>query len=441
MKKFLKAGIYLAVCLLLYFLLRDAFPKYAGAIKVYFILWILDGYLWISTASYLRKRGRAVYILLGFVYWIPLLLIISGLIAGWFRAFTGWDIFWRTEYLNILQTGYVVKLIPYIGRILSDLMLLVFGTRKPEALYGLKRREPRNRIMIISWVLGISLGLTLLAGHVFWQYRFRMEKTDLTIDDLPPAFNRLRIVQISDLHLGNWICRPKLDELVSRVNRLNPDLIFVTGDLATFTSTDVRQFKEELGQLKAKEGIFVIYGNHDYGQYYKVHNLQDVYDNMDLFNKTYQDLGWTLLNNAQRILVRGTDSIAILGVENWGAEERFPKLADIVQAEKGTENVRTKLLLSHDPTYWEQFITKRHPEIDVTFSGHTHGGQIGLETPNLRFSLVSTLHPYWAGLYADTTAAGTVHYLYVNRGAGTVGYFGRIGILPEITLFILHSKD
>jgi predicted MPP superfamily phosphohydrolase len=439
MMKYVKAAFYLAVSLFLFFLLRDFFPKYAGAMKVYLVLWILDGYLWISTRAALRKKGTGVFLLAGFFYWLPLLLILGGIVYGWFFNFLEWNIFLRTEFLNIIQIGYAVKVLPVVTRIIADLLLLVFGKQKSQALYGVKQAIRRNWLMTAGWGLGFLLGAVLLAGHLFWQYGFRVEKVSLEIRDLPSSFDKMRIVQLSDLHLGNWNCLAKLAEAVERTNNLRPDLIFITGDVATFSTLDVARLKSVLAKLSAKEGIFVIYGNHDYGQYYKYKDLQEVYDNMDRFGKVYRELGWTLLCNEQKILIRGPDSIAVLGVENWGAEERFPKLADIVKAEKGTENIATKLLLSHDPTYWEKFIAPRHPEVDVTFSGHTHGGQIGIETQKLKYSLVSMLHPYWAGLYSDT-AGGSTRYLYVNRGLGTVGYSGRIGIAPEITLFLLTRK-
>jgi predicted MPP superfamily phosphohydrolase len=439
MMKFVKAAVYIAASLFLFFLLRDILPKYAGAMKVYLVLWLLDGYLWISTGAALRKKGTGIFLVAGFLYWLPMLLILGGIIYGWYFNFLEWNIFFRTEFLNIIQIGYAIKVIPVFTRIIADIGRAVFGDQPAQGAYGVKTVAKRNWLMTTGWGLGFLLGATLLAGHVLWQYNTRVNQVNLAIRDLPPSFDKLRIVQISDLHLGNWNCHSKLDDLVERVNALKPDLIFVTGDVATFSTLDVIRFKPTLAKLQAASGIFVIYGNHDYGQYYKYKNLQEVYDNMDRFGNVYKELGWTLLCNEQRVLTRDSDSIAILGVENWGAEERFPKLADIVRAEKGTENIATKLLLSHDPTYWEKFITPRHPEVDVTFSGHTHGGQIGFESPELSFSLVSMLHPYWAGLYSDTTA-GSTRYLYVNRGLGTVGYSGRVGIPAEITLILLTRK-
>lgn len=439
MTKFLKAFIYLGASLFLFFLLREYLPKYTGALTVYLVLWILDGYLWISTRSYLRRQGRALFVVASGFYWLPFALIFAGVIYGWFHLFPEWDTILRTEYINLIQIGYAVKLFPFAARISLDAVRLVFGRPLPQIAYGRKTPLKRNRLMTSGWVLGLLTGLTLLSGHLLWQFNFRAEKVQHQINDLPHSFDGLRIVQLSDMHLGNWICERKLVEVVERVNKFNPDLIFVTGDEATFTALDVIRFQPILAKLHAREGIFVVYGNHDYGQYYKAKNPKEVYVNMDRFGRAYNELGWTLLCNEQRILIRGTDSIAILGVHNWGAEARFPKLADIIKAEQGAEHVATKFLLSHDPTFWETYISKRQPDIDLTFSGHTHGGQIGTETGKIRFSLVSMLHPYWAGLYQKTWPDGNMQYLYVNRGLGTVGYQGRIGIPPEITLFILNS--
>ena len=438
--KFLKAGLWIGLSILLYLVLRDAFPKYAGAMKVYLALWILDGYLWISTGASLRRRGPGFLLLGGFFYWLPLLMILGGMLYGWFVPFLDWNILFRTELLNLIQIGYAVKVIPILGRLFADARKLIFGDLPEPGVYGVRRVKKTTRVMTVTWSLGGLTGLILLAGHLFGQYTFELKRVNLSLYDLPASFEGYRIVQISDLHLGNWNCPAKLDEAVDRVNRLKPDLLFVTGDVATFSTVDAERFRTALSRLRARDGIFVIYGNHDYGQYYKYKDLKEVYDNMDRFAALYRDLGWILLNNEQRVITRKSDSIAILGVENWGAEARFPKLADIVSAEKGTENIATKLLLSHDPTYWEMFIAPRHPEVDVTFSGHTHGGQIGIELHGLKFSLVSMLHPYWAGLYADSTG-GATRYLYVNRGLGTVGYEGRIGISPEITLFFLHRRE
>lgn len=440
MMKYLKAVLYVAASIGLFYLLRINFPKYSGAMGVYLVLFLLDGYLWISTWKYLRKKNTVIKFLGAFFYWLPLLLILGGFIYGWFVSFLEWNILFRTEFLNLIQTGYAVKALPYAFRLLYDLMLMIFGTSSAPSFYGIKPRKPRNRMMITGWSLGFVLGAVLLAGHFFGQYPFRLKRVDVQFRDLPTSFDNLRIVQISDLHLGNWTCPGKLEEAVARINRLHPDLILITGDVATFSTTDILPFQSTLGRMKAREGIWVIYGNHDYGQYYKFKSLQEVYDNLNRFGKIYGELGWNLLANGQSILVRGNDSITILGVENWGEERRFPKLAEIVKAEEGTENIRFKILLSHDPTYWEKMISRRCPEIDLTLSGHSHGGQVGYESHGSGLTLVSELHPYWAGLHSLPSSDTSVQYLYVNRGLGTVGYFGRIGIPPEITLLILHRQ-
>jgi len=166
----------------------------------------------------------------------------------------------------------------------------------------------------------------------------------------------------------------------------------------------------------------------------KKQNMLDLY-------RFYNELGWKLLRNENEILVINEDSLAIVGVENWGAVRRFQRKADMPKALTGTETIPVKLLLSHDPTHWDSIVSKSYPEIDLTFAGHTHGGQVGVETSQWKWSVVQYLYPEWAGLYQKEWDDSTTQYLYVNRGAGTIGYAGRVGIWAEITLIILRSSE
>jgi uncharacterized protein len=152
----------------------------------------------------------------------------------------------------------------------------------------------------------------------------------------------------------------------------------------------------------------------------------------------YDSIGWKLLNNENRILKSGNDKLAIVGVENWSSNPRFPRRGNLRKALIGTEDASVKLLLSHDPTHWEKEVSVSYPEIDLTFSGHTHGFQFGVEMKNFKWSLAQYVYKYWAGLYSQELP-GKPQYLYVNRGLGMIGYPGRIGILPEITQVTLES--
>jgi predicted MPP superfamily phosphohydrolase len=156
--------------------------------------------------------------------------------------------------------------------------------------------------------------------------------------------------------------------------------------------------------------------------------------------KFYKELGWNLMLNKSGKIGKGADSIVLLGVENWGAAKRFQKYGDIEKAMQGVNKAGFSILLSHDPSYWDSITSHTHPEIALTLSGHTHGGQIGIETGRVKWSILSASNPFWGGLYTRQTGS-YLSTLYVNRGLGTVGYAGRVGIKPEITLIILHHEN
>jgi predicted MPP superfamily phosphohydrolase len=209
--------------------------------------------------------------------------------------------------------------------------------------------------------------------------------------------------------------------------------------MANYTVLDVLPFEEILTHLKAPYGIFAILGNHDYGAYVKWPSEEAKEKDMKDLISFYHRLGWKLLLNEHSILRKGDDSIAILGVQNWGKAYRFQKLGDIPAAQKGVENMSVQLLLSHDPSFWDSIICHKFRNIDITFSGHTHGFQFGIECCGIRWSPAQYLYKQWGGLYEKPVPGSHPQYIYVNRGLGSLGYPGRIGILPEITVFTLRS--
>jgi predicted MPP superfamily phosphohydrolase len=178
-------------------------------------------------------------------------------------------------------------------------------------------------------------------------------------------------------------------------------------------------------------------GNHDYGDYISWPSKEAKTKNLDYLHEIYKYMGWKLLLNEHVIIHRGCDSIALIGVENWGGTSRFPRLGDLGKATKGIENTAVQLLLTHDPSHWDRIVKKDFRNIDITFSGHTHGFQFGLECCGIRWSPSQYMYKEWAGLYTEPVTGSHPQYLYVSRGLGTIAYPGRIGILPEITLFIL----
>ena len=262
----------------------------------------------------------------------------------------------------------------------------------------------------------------------------------MSFPHLPPHFDGLKILQISDLHLGNWDSLSAMHKLVELINRQEADIIVFTGDLVDFITSEAFRFKRELQKIKAKEAVYCILGNHDYGDYMHWDTAMEKEKNFEALLQFYRELNWQLLRNESIVLQRGKDRILLSGVENWGDRKRYQKLADLDKTYLGYENISFKILLSHNPAHWEKHILHFKHTIDLTLSGHTHGGQIGVEWNGIRWSPIAYLYPYWAGLYRETnTQTGQQQLLYVNRGTGSIGYPGRIGILPEVTVFKLHK--
>ena len=274
---------------------------------------------------------------------------------------------------------------------------------------------------------------TMMYGVLKSAFDYTIHRQKLKITNLPESFKGLKIVQLSDIHSGSFITDNPLKEVVKLVNKENPDLIFFTGDLVNEISEEAIPFIDVLGQLKSTHGIFSILGNHDYGDYfYQKDDLEGKKHNYELMRKIHKKMGWNLLLNQNYIIEKDSKRLAILGVENWGDKGRFQKYGDIDKAKNGTFENDIKLLLSHDPSHWEAQVLPNHKDIAATFSGHTHGMQFGIEIPGFKWSPSQYMYTQWAGLYQKDA-----QQIYVNRGLGFIGYPGRVGILPEITVFEL----
>ena len=245
----------------------------------------------------------------------------------------------------------------------------------------------------------------------------------------------LKIVQISDIHTGSFTRKEPVKGAIDLINQQQADLVFFTGDLVNSVASEVDNFLDVFNQIKSQYGVFSILGNHDYGDYVRWESAEAKHQNFEKLKDTHQHLGWDLMMNEHRIVEVKGEKVAVIGVENYSAHPRFPKYGDLEKAHKGTEVAVLKLLLSHDPTHWDDEVTRKFEDIAVTFSGHTHGFQFGLEIPGwIQWSPVKYVYKQWAGLYQNGS-----QYLYVNRGLGFLGYPGRVGILPEITVIELKK--
>jgi predicted MPP superfamily phosphohydrolase len=215
----------------------------------------------------------------------------------------------------------------------------------------------------------------------------------------------------------------------------NADIVFFTGDLVNNYASEMEPFMETFNQIKAPMGVYSILGNHDYGDYVTWDSAEAKTKNLSDLKNVHATLGWKLMMNEHVALKKGEAEIALLGVENWGAKLNFPKYGDLKKAHAGTEKYTVKLLLSHDPSHWNKQVKEEYKDIDITFSGHTHGFQFGIEIPGFKWSPSQYVYKQWAGLYSDNN-----QHIYVNRGLGFLGYPGRVGILPEITVMELYNS-
>jgi uncharacterized protein len=442
MRRFLFVSLFILLSGALVFLLRVVLPKYSGMLTFFFFFLVCVGYLWSSVWPGIKKLKPAVRIPTIIVFWLPVLVLFCLFIYGLFVPFLKWNLVFRTYLQSFILVFCLAYVFPVMALFLADLIRLILftfrffaGGRKIPGT-SVRRYKP---LLMAGWMMGGILFLILTAGTCFWQFDFRVREQVICLQELPHSFDGFRIVQFSDVHLGSWPSKTKLQEAMKMINSLNPDVIFFTGDMFNYRTSDGEGFEDILKTLRAPYGIYAILGNHDYGDYTTWPSAAAKKENMADLKRFYKNLGWNLLMNSHAILKRGTDSIALIGVENWGATRRFQRLGDIAKAEQGTERVAVQLLLSHDPSHWDSIVRKKYPHIDITFSGHTHGGQMGIDCCNLHWSPVMWVSRLWCGLYQNP-GSEVPQYLYVNQGLGNIGYAGRVGILPEITLFTLKSK-
>jgi predicted MPP superfamily phosphohydrolase len=291
-----------------------------------------------------------------------------------------------------------------------------------------------SRSVFLSW-LGIGIGSSLITSLIYGfsnKYNYKIRRLPLAFPNLPPAFRGLKIVQISDIHSGSFDNKKAVEKGVQMILDLKPDLILFTGDLINDRTTEMLGYEDVFSHLKAPMGVFSILGNHDYGDYVKWPSQAAREQNIEDLITLQTNMGWRLLMNEHVVLEKQGQEIALIGIENWSAKARFPKHGKMWEAYPGAEKYPFKILMSHDPSHWDAEVRPRYGDIDLTLAGHTHGMQFGIEIPGFKWSPVKYVYDEWAGLYEEGKQK-----LYVNRGYGFIGYPGRVGILPEITLIEL----
>ncbi len=285
-------------------------------------------------------------------------------------------------------------------------------------------------------MLSVALpAATLGFGIVSGAHDYRIRKRVINFPNLPGAFDGIRIAQLSDIHMGSFFDKTAVTGGIDMLLREKPDMVFFTGDLVNNEAKEVNDYVDIFSKIHAPLGVYSTLGNHDYGDYRSWHTPDAKKKNLQDLIEAHKTLGWDIMLNEHRSVMVSGEEIALIGVENWGAG-RFSKYGDLKKSHKGTENIPFKILLSHDPSHWDAQVRPNFGDIDLTFSGHTHGFQFGIEIGDFKWSPSQYLYKQWADLYREGN-----QYLYVNRGFGYIGYPGRVGILPEITIIELRRKS
>jgi predicted MPP superfamily phosphohydrolase len=267
-------------------------------------------------------------------------------------------------------------------------------------------------------------------------YDYQVKYVDLYLPNLPKAFDGMRVGQISDIHSGSFYNKTAVKGGVEMLLKEKADVIFFTGDLVNSAAWEMRGYQDIFSKVKAPLGVYSILGNHDYGDYGKWLSPAARLKDHQALIATHKNMGWDLLTDEHRRLKVNGEEIGLLGIGNWGEMSRFPKYGHMDKAVKNTDDLPVKLLLSHDPSHWRAEVLPKYPQIDAVFAGHTHGMQFGVRTKEFQWSPIEYVYSEWAGLYREGH-----QQIYVNVGYGFAGFGGRVGILPEITIFTLKAAS
>ena len=369
---------------------------------------------WYIYRTYIRTWKKKAMRML---YWVPSIVRLLGMVYvfGSFKA--------KPESMNLLGIFLITFLTINVPKIVFSLLSLLFRAILPKS----KGQIVGNCIAGASalFVMGY-----ILYGAFFGTENFQIRETTILSKDLPKGFENYRIVQISDIHCGSWAGDTKaLQKAVDLINAQEPDLIVFTGDLVNNIATELDEFMPILSQLKAKDGVYSVLGNHDYAMYIPWESPEKKEENLIALKQKQADMNWILLNNRHVKLYQNGDSLALIGVENCGRPP-FPNYAKFPEAMEGTEGM-FKILLNHDPSSWRREIL---PETDIqlTLSGHTHA----MQTKIFGFSPAVWVYPEYEGLYTEGK-----QMLYVNIGLGHLMYPLRLGAWPEITLLTLKREE
>jgi uncharacterized protein len=407
-----------------------------GSLLFIAILVLIDSYVFQAIKTITINSSAKTKMIVYSIYWAVTIVVIIGFLLFVFTSQNFLPKSVRTYLFAIVIGLFISKLAASFFIIIDDIRRLItwisiklfFSGNKEVAVTS----EGISRSVFLSW-LSVAAGGTLFGSLLYGfgnKYKYHVNNVQISFDNLPKGFKGMKVLHISDIHSGSLLNEKAVQHGIDLIMQQKADMILFTGDLVNDLALEMNSYKNIFNQLKAPLGVYSTLGNHDYGDYaYWPNNGITKAQNLTNLKNIHAEMGWRLLMNEHVPIERNGDTIALMGIENWSAKARFPKHGRMDLAHPGTEKYPFKILMSHDPSHWEAQVKPLYPDVDLMLSGHTHGMQFGVDIPGFKWSPVQYVYKQWAGLYEDAKQK-----LYVNRGFGFIGYPGRVGVLPEITV-------
>jgi len=368
------------------------------------------------------------------IYWSFTIITITNFFLYAFQFELGY--YYKTITFNIIIGNFISKVLSLPFILIDDLRrLIIYIFRKKSSKSS--NKISRSKFLSISASLAYGLPITSLTYGILSNnvYDYRIKRREIELKKLPIAFDGITVCHVSDIHVGSLRNRLAVRGGIDMIVNEKPDIIFFTGDLVNDKAKELIGWGDDLSKIKAPLGVFSVLGNHDYGEYTSWRNESSKTKNFNNLLSAQKEFGWNLLRNENTKITVDGEYINILGVENWSASRRFQQYGKLDVAYGGLNKNDFKLLMSHNPSHWNAHVTSNFKDIDLTLSGHTHGLQYGIDIGKFRLSPVRLAYKQWADLYSLDE-----QHIYVNRGFGFMGYPGRVGILPEITILKLKKS-
>ena len=404
---------------------------------IFIAIWLLVDLYVFQAMKTVFTGPKAVYV--NYAYWLfDIVLMVIIIYVGASGKMAGGPPKGGSYIMGLAVLSLAPKIIVTPFLLIEDIVRVIqggyVGIQKMRHVIGSEDLHMWGRRKFVSQV---ALGVAAIPfigtawGMIKGKYDYRVHKVKIAFKDLPDAFHGFKITQLSDIHSGSLDDVAAVRRGIELANAQKSDVVVFTGDLVNNVATEMDPWIEHFSQLDAPHGKFSILGNHDYGDYVQWPSEEAKAKNLQDLKEVHGKIGFRLLLNESLHLEKDGEKIALIGVENWG-KRGFVKHGDLDKAIAPIEDSTFKVLLSHDPSHWEAVTVPHEKKVHLTLAGHTHGMQFGIEIPGIKWSPVKYIYPQWAGLYPKEG-----QYIYVNRGFGFLGFPGRVGILPEITVIEL----